>query len=644
MCGIVGYLGTRPVIPILLDSLKKLEYRGYDSSGLALMHEEATQFDILKAVGKLENLTTLVESRKGDLRPYLQESPEEVLRQVGIGHIRWATHGAPTERNAHPHMGTSGRVVLVHNGIIENYAELKQWVLEKRPETVFNSETDTEVVVQLLETVCELMPDASFERVIQQVLGMLTGAYALTILNKSQPDRLYVARQQAPLLIGVLEPPGEYLVASDTVAVAQHTNRVIFLENGQYGVLSNHGVQIRTLDGIAIKPVVEQIQTGPLMVEKGGYKHFMLKEIHEQPNVVRQSLQGRLNDAHQPVALLDSGAATPQQQQQLAELLQTVDRIVILGCGSSFHAGLVGKYFLETLCQIPVEVESAGEFRYRTPVINEKTLVLAISQSGETADTLEAVRIVNRYGATTIAITNREESSITRESRFTLPVRAGVEVSVCATKSFIAQVVVLYLIGLAMAEARLQNSPEVAQAITRLKQEFLQIPVLMESILANAEAMKALAKTYGNYRDMLFIARGVNFPVALEGALKLKEISYLHAEGYSGSELKHGPIALLDKDMPVVSILSDGVVFEKMISNCQEARARDAKMIAITNIAEHPAYPGVFDHVVLVPKTSDALSPLLMILPLQLLSYYIAEYLGKDVDQPRNLAKSVTVE
>ncbi|MFM7469340.1 MAG: glutamine--fructose-6-phosphate transaminase (isomerizing) [Vampirovibrionales bacterium] len=654
MCGIVGYLGTRPAIPLLIDSLKRLEYRGYDSSGLALMHEESHTYHILKAVGKLSNLDVEVNAQHDTLAPFLESSPERVLHQVGIGHIRWATHGAPTQANAHPHEGTFSRIVLVHNGIIENYAQLKTWILTQRPSTVFTSDTDTEVVAQLLELCLEQHPagaeHAPFEEVFREALSKLHGAFALTVIDPREPDKLYIARQQAPLLIGVLEPPGEYLVASDTVAVAQHTNKVIFMENGQYGIVSTHGIQLKTLDGIAVKPEISTIQTGQLLIEKKGFKHYMLKEIYDQPDVVRQSLSGRLTSAEAPITLLDQDgtANTQAHSESFTRLLREAERVIILGCGSSYHAGLVGKYFIESLCRIPVEVESAGEFRYRTPVITPKTLVFAISQSGETADTLEAIRIVNRLGGQTAVITNREESSMTRECRFTLPVRAGVEVSVCATKSFVAQVVVLFLIGMALAEARiavgLLDEANLPDSLASLKTGFLHIPAVMESMLTNLEGYKHIAKKYGNFKDMLFIGRGINYPVALEGALKLKEISYLHAEAYSGSELKHGPIALLDNTMPVLSVLAEGILFEKILSNCQEARARDARMVAITNVAEHPTYGQVFDDIIVVPQTLEALSPLIMSIPLQLISYYIAEYLGKDVDQPRNLAKSVTVE
>jgi glucosamine--fructose-6-phosphate aminotransferase (isomerizing) len=480
----------------------------------------------------------------------------------------------------------------------------------------------------------------AFRETVIETLGQLQGAFALVIMHRQFPETLWVVRRQAPLLIGVKEGStantSEFVVASDTVAVIPHTNRIVFLKDDEIAELSTAGLRLMTQDGTVITPVIETVDASPLQIDKKGFRHFMLKEIHEQPDVIRQSLSGRLQHPEDPIQLFSANVDMAT--------LKAVDRLVVIGCGTSLNAGLVGKYAIEDLVGIPVSVESAGEYRYRRPIITPNTLVVAISQSGETADTLEAVRQTAKLGAKVLTITNREDSSLARESDYVLPVRAGIEVSVCATKSFTAQVVVLTLLAIQLAEMH-ESTP--SSRLQALKTELVRLPALLDSYLASDALGKIqdVAKTFSGFPNMLFIARGMNYPVALEGALKLKEISYIHAEGYSGSELKHGPIAMLDNTMPVMSILTPGTVFDKMVSNCQEAAARDARMIAVSSVeplAENVA--SLFEAIIPLPACDEVLSPMLTSVPLQLFAYYIAEHLGKDVDQPRNLAKSVTVE
>jgi glucosamine--fructose-6-phosphate aminotransferase (isomerizing) len=628
MCGIVGYLGKRNPVPLLFESLKKLEYRGYDSSGIAYVNGKA-DIHAFKASGKLVNLQNQIPADL--INPYGNEA-STTSQHIGIGHIRWATHGAATDVNAHPHISGDGTIALVHNGIIENYHTLKMHLAAKGH--VFSSETDTECVAHLLEDLAHQAPKADFLTVLQQAMHQLEGAYAFAIFSTKFPNRLYAVRNHAPLIIGVGKD-GEYWVASDTVAIAEYTNQVIYLKDNEVVELTPDGIKMLALDGTAITPKIEQVNTTPLQIDKKGYRHFMLKEIHEQSDVVRNALMGRLLGDHAPIQLIADNNDT------LVQKLKTAQRIQIIACGTSFHAGLIGKYFFEDLGRVPVEVEVAGEYRYRRVIVDNTTLVIAISQSGETADTLEAIRQAKAQGATIVTVTNREDASMARESDFVVPVRAGIEVSVAATKSFLAQLVVLYLLGLMLAEAR-QSAP--TEQIAALKSELLKIPVLIDSAVSEPEPLQAMAKKYGHSQSIIYMGRGVNFPVALEGALKLKEISYIHAEGYSASELKHGPIAILDDKIPVVAVLVPGERFEKMISNCQEVKARDSQVIGVGTVDLSDRVPDTFDDVVCVPQTSEYFSPLITIIPLQFLAYYIAEHLGKDVDQPRNLAKSVTVE
>ena len=678
MCGIVGYLGPKPVVPILVNGLRYLEYRGYDSAGIAYLNGEEDVLQVYKSAGKLLNLEKLLPTGLLSQTPTEQRalttssvsgqlaldgskgsstvsSPHTLNPFIGIGHIRWATHGVPNDVNAHPHLSQHKEVALVHNGIIENYNEIKQDLTQKG--MVFQTETDTECVVQLMEYLMstrQCPEKTSFMDILKEATQILKGAYALTIICKKEPTKLYAVRNHAPLVIGVGE--NEFFVASDAIAIVDHTNRIIYLKDNEIVCMtkagSQYSIDMQSNEGTVITPHIETVTLSPLQLDKKGFKHYMLKEIHEQPDVVRNSLSGRLLGPQDPIRLLSREAEETQTQETLKSILTQAKRLVVIGCGTSFNAGMVGKYFIEEVVKIPVEVESAGEYRYRNPVITEDTVIIAMSQSGETADTIEAVRQSALQGAKVITLTNREDSTLARESDLVLPVRAGVEVSVCATKTFTAQVIVLYLLGMAMAENRqaVGKGTVNLEFFQELKKGLQSIPALIEAILSNPTDLQATAKRFGNARDILFIARGVNFPVALEGALKLKEISYIHAEGYSGSELKHGPIAMLDEAVPVVSILTPGHVFDKIFSNCQEARARDARMIAVTNAELTKQQADLFESILRIPDTGcsqavgEWLSPLLTTVPLQLLAYYMAEYLGKDVDQPRNLAKSVTVE
>jgi len=643
MCGIVGYLGKQSVVPVIIESLRTLEYRGYDSAGIAFLGE-SDSFHIYKSAGKLLNLEALLDANQ-DKQPLANGK-----NHIGIGHIRWATHGAANDTNAHPHLGADQEIAVVHNGIIENFAEIKR-NLQAQGRT-FVSETDSECIAQLMESLFNQAQEQSvesFRQVIREALKIMKGAYALSIINRRFPDRIFAVRNHAPLVVGHIEVANgqkpEFVVASDAIAVVPYTNKIVYLKDREIVELSAaEGMSLTDLDGQPVDYHVEEVNMGPLQIDKKGFKHFMLKEIHEQPDVVRNSLSGRLCGADEPIRLLPMEAPDSPAVQTLSTMLKTTKRIVVVGCGTSFNAGLVGKYFIEELVRLPVDVESAGEYRYRHQIIDQDTLVVAISQSGETADTLEATRQAMLHGAKILTITNREDSSLARESHVVLPVRAGVEISVCATKSFTAQVVVLYLLGLALAEVKGQCNTAV---IHELKSGLLKIPTAIEAVLSNVDHIHTVAKVYSHFANMFFIARGINYPVAMEGALKLKEISYIHAEAYSGSELKHGPIAMLDENMPVVAVLTPGIVFEKLISNCQEAKARDAKLIGFSTVPLDDATANTFDdfyHMDDVENVMELLTPLVTTVPLQLFAYYVAEHLGKDVDQPRNLAKSVTVE
>ena len=648
MCGIVGYLGQKAPAPVLMHALAQLEYRGYDSAGLALHLHGQAQLQVLKAKGKLANL-------HNTLPPELLDAPDADAPQTGIGHIRWATHGAPTVENAHPHSSHHRRIVLVHNGIIENYADLKNSLMARG--VVFASQTDTEVLAHRLEELLAEAKQANPQATLLQALPLLVqelkGAYALAVMDEQEPQTLYAVRQQAPLLLGQSTDTSHLLVASDTLAMTHLASSVLYMNDGQIAKLTPAGVVLIDTQGQACPQQWRPLPASQSAIDKGTFKHFMMKEIDEQPEVITNGLANRLIHPTHPISLVNDSAftSTLAHQAPILPWLQGVRRLVIIGCGTSYNAALVGKYLIEDYVGLEVDVESAGEFRYRKPVLGKDTLLIALSQSGETADTLEALRQAKQKGVKTLCISNRDDSSMAREVDAVLHVRAGVEVSVCATKSFVAQVLVLTLLMLGLAEQptvadlpadSLVHQPELRQ---QLKAELLALPAQLRHYLTeDAPHVATLAKQVAHVKHMLFMGRGLSYPVALEGALKLKEISYIHAEGYSAAELKHGPIALLDSDLPVVATLVPGVLFEKTLSNCQEAKARDAQLIGFSSVGEHEAYASVFDSVHPFVATHEVLSPLVSIVPLQLLAYHIAEHLGKDVDQPRNLAKSVTVE
>ncbi len=614
MCGIIGYVGNKPVVDILLDGLKQLEYRGYDSSGIAV--ECDNQIKVYKAVGKLNNL-----------REELSSHAYEISKaNTGIGHIRWATHGVPNVINAHPHTCNCGKLAVVHNGIIENYKELKQKL--EALGCVFKSQTDTEVVAHL--TAMNYAKVNDLKQAVQLTAHEIEGAYALAIMHSDEPNKLVVTKRNAPLIIGVGE--GEYYAASDIPAFIQHTNNAIYLKDNEVATLTPSELKIEDSEGKPIIAKVEKLPWEPVALSKMGYKHFMLKEIHEQPDVIRNILAGKLRCSDEPICL--------DEVKLNKDSLKKLNRIQVIACGTSLHAAMIGKYIIERFCQIPVDVEASSEYIYRSTVTDSNTLVIGVSQSGETADTLTAIKQAKAKGSHILIITNRPDSAMAREADSLLSVNAGIEVSVAATKSYIAQLTSFYLLALYMAE--IKESHNIAE-INKIKQEMLVLPQKIEQILVNKDNIKACARKYSSTRDFIYIARGINYPTALEGALKLKEISYINATGYPAGELKHGPIAMLDDTMPVLSILMNGSVYEKLLSNSEEAKARNAQMIALTNSTDKKL-DELFDFIVRIPDVDEILSPIVSIIPLQLIAYYIAEFLGKDVDQPRNLAKSVTVE
>lgn len=614
MCGIVGYVGYKPVVDILLDGLEQLEYRGYDSSGIAVKCTDSIK--VYKAEGKLVNL-------REELAPHAYEISKATL---GIGHIRWATHGAPTVVNAHPHTCGCGKLVVVHNGIIENYKELKAELEAKGCQ--FRSQTDTETVAHLIAMIYGEVKDLT--KAVQLATKRIEGAYALGIMHNDEPNKLVVTKRNAPLIIGVGE--NEYYAASDVPAIIKHTNKAIYLKDNQVATLTPSSLKLEDEFGNEVIPKVEVLPWEPVALSKMGYKHFMLKEIHEQPDVIRNILIGKLHTSDSPIVL--------NEVKLTKEHLRKLNRIQIIACGTSLHAAMVGKYIIEAFCGIPVDVEPSSEYIYRKTVTDEHTLVIGVSQSGETADTLTAIKQAKAKGSHVLIITNRPDSAMAREADSLIPVSAGIEVSVAATKSYIAQLTSFYLLALYMAETK-ESLPEVE--LNEIKSEMLILPQKIEQILAHKENIQACARKYANTRDFIYIARGINYPTALEGALKLKEISYINATGYPAGELKHGPIAMLDETMPVLSILMQGKVFEKLLSNSEEAKARNARMVALTNSSD-PKLEDLFDFIIKVPEVHEYLSPIVATIPLQLIAYYIAEFLGKDVDQPRNLAKSVTVE
>ena len=607
-------------MPLIIDGLRKLEYRGYDSAGIAVVDEDH-QLQIRRAEGKLRNL-------------------EEALRQkpidgtYGVGHTRWATHGRPTEENAHPHRDCTGRVVVVHNGIIENYLELKDDLRKKDHQ--FVTETDTEIVAHLIEE--HLKQGKGLEQAVRQTVGELRGIFALSMLSADEPDTIISARQGPPVVIGVGD--GEYFVASDVPAILEHTRDVFFLGDGEIAVLAKDSVRVTDFAGNHVEPHMQRITWDPIQAEKGGFKHFMLKEIYEQPRAVRETVEGRIS--------LDTGRVFLDEMKDISEEdFKRFTSIKIAACGTSLHAGLAGKYMIEQLARIGVDVDYASEFRYRDPVLDKNTLLLVISQSGETADTIAALREVKERGAKVLSICNVQGSMITREADGTILTHAGPEIGVASTKAFTSQMIALYLLGLYLGQLRGTLSPEESLAHS---QQLAELPVKMEHLLNDADAIEELSKEFFRVTDFLYLGRGINFPVALEGALKLKEISYIHAEGYPAGEMKHGPNALIDERLPVMFVntreagnRASELRYEKTHSNIVEVKAREGIVISVLTEGDSMSSV-VSDYVIEIPASSDLLSPILSVIPLQLLAYHIAVRRGCDVDQPRNLAKSVTVE
>jgi glutamine---fructose-6-phosphate transaminase (isomerizing) len=606
MCGIIGYIGEDNAVPILIEGLKRLEYRGYDSAGIAIINN--AQLAIRKAVGKLKNLEEVVAN----------DSPTGT---IGIGHTRWATHGRVTELNAHPHE-TEG-FVLVHNGIIENYLALKEKLSAEGHE--FRTETDTEVIVHLIAKHFTGNLTTAVHMALQEVVG----AYAIAVLSTDDPNTVVGARSGCPLVVGLGQ--GAYFLASDVPAVLNHTREVIFLDDGEVATLTREGVRVSGLDGQMVTKDIRHVTWDPIMAEKGGYKHFMLKEIFEQPRAVLDTFRGQVLPETGDAAL-DLGRA--------AHALAQARRVLLVACGTSWHAALIGKYMIEEMARIPVEVDYGSEFRYRQPVLDQHTLFVGISQSGETADTIAAGREAKHHGATAVAISNVMDSTLARESDGVFYTHAGPEIGVAASKTFTTQLVSLYLLGLALG--RQQGTLSKARG-KKLAQDLLQMPRLMEGVLEQEENIAELAREFATKRDFLFLGRGLSFPIALEGALKLKELSYIHAEGYAGGEMKHGPIALIDQQMPVVILAPRSRVHDKIVSNLEEIKARDGIIIAVGTEGDEDLKRHA-QHVLYVPNVPDLLQPLVLVLPLQLLAYHIAVRRGCDVDQPRNLAKSVTVE
>jgi glucosamine--fructose-6-phosphate aminotransferase (isomerizing) len=609
MCGIIGYLGSKAVVPILVEGLKKLEYRGYDSAGIAVVDKKRIHLKRVK--GKICDLEK-------------QLGPASPDGYCGVGHTRWATHGRPSEENAHPHQDCTGSLVVVHNGIIENYLRLKK-NLSKEGHT-FRTETDTEVIAHLIEKYYQ----GSLEKAVQQAIQDLEGAFAIAVISLREPEKIVTAKNGPPAVVGLGK--GEYFVSSDLNPLLSHTQDIVFLEDGQMAVIESRGVNFCDFKGKPLEKKVDRLAWSPLMVEKRGFKHFMLKEIFEQPQVVRDTLKGRIS--------LDSGRVFLDEIGISAAALKRINRVVIIACGTSYHAGLVGKHLIESLARIPVDVEYASEYRYRDFILDKDDLVMVISQSGETADSLAALRAAKKNKPLTLALCNVVKSSITRESDGVLYTHAGPEIGVAATKTFSAQLaaLALFALHLALVKGCLDEKRSLS-----LIEDLQRIPHRMENILNQAKHIEDLALKFLTFSHFLYLGRGINFPVALEGALKLKEISYIHAEGYPGGEMKHGPIALIDEKMPTMAVIPRDNVYEKMLSNISEIKTRVGYILAVA-FEDDKEIQDKVDTVLAIPSTHPLFTPFLTTLPLQLFAYYIAAKRGADVDQPRNLAKSVTVE
>ena len=624
MCGIVGYVGKKSVVPIIIEGLRRLEYRGYDSAGIAVAGN-GNGLQLRRAEGKLRNLEEAIRLKPLD-------------GTYGIGHTRWATHGRPTEENAHPHRDCTGKIVVVHNGIVENYLSLKKKLMEEGHK--FTTETDTEIIAHLVEKYsvsAENGSHRSLEDAVRQTVKQLTGVFALAVISTDEPNKIVAARNGPPAVIGLGND--EYFVASDVPAILYHTRDIFFLADGDMAIVTAEGVQLTDFDG---KPVIRQVQHvmwDPILAEKGGFKHFMLKEIYEQPRAVRDTTLGRVSQ--------DTGHIFLDQMEISEAEFRAASKINIIACGTSWHAGQAGKFMIETLARVPVEVDYASEWRYRNPIVEGETITLVISQSGETADTIAAQREAKARGSKTLAICNVVGSMITREAQGTIYTHAGPEIGVASTKAFTGQLTALYIFAMYLAQVRGSMSAE--QARTAML-ELTRIPAKLETLLTHDEACDDLAKRYQKVHDFLFLGRGIHYPIALEGALKLKEISYIHAEGYPAGEMKHGPNALIDENLPVVVIATRDVNnpgsvlrYEKTISNLKEVKARSGVVIALATEGDEEIKEAA-DHVLYIPAAPEELSPILEIVPLQLLAYHIAVRRGCDVDQPRNLAKSVTVE
>lgn len=609
MCGIVGYIGEQQAVEVVLSGLRRLEYRGYDSAGISTLNNG--HIDTQRAEGKLANL-----------EQNLKTSP--LLGTLGIGHTRWATHGKPSQANAHPHR--AGGFVVVHNGIIENYLLLKQQLIERGHR--FNSETDSEIIAHLIEDHYKTCLD--FEQAVRATLQQLKGAFAIAVISDQHPDQLIAAKLGSPLVVG--KGQGEYFVASDIPAMLSHTRDMIFLNDGELAIFTRSAMQVTTLDGTVVETKIKTITWNATMAEKGGYRHFMLKEIHEQPRAITDTIAGRITENKSAILLNELNLS--------AEELKSFDRLYIVACGTSWHAALVGKFLIEKHARIPVEVDIASEFRYRQPLVNKKTLTLLISQSGETADTLAALREAHERGGKVVAICNVVESSIARESEGVIYTHAGPEIGVASTKAFTTQLVALFLFAIHLGQTRQTLTKAKAQ---ELISELLTLPRKLEETLELDSVIEREARQFIHVNDFLYLGRGNQYPIALEGALKLKEISYIHAEGYPAGEMKHGPIALIDEDLPVVIIAPINETHEKVISNMEEVRARGGQIISISN-SNCPNLLAASNVAFHIPTICDDLMPVITTIPLQLLSYYIAVFKGTDVDQPRNLAKSVTVE
>ncbi|MGN6476125.1 MAG: glutamine--fructose-6-phosphate transaminase (isomerizing) [Flavipsychrobacter sp.] len=612
MCGIVGYIGKREAFPILIKGLKRLEYRGYDSAGIALLNGDLS---VYKKAGKVSELEKITDGK-------------HLTANIGIGHTRWATHGEPNDTNAHPHLSQSGSLAIIHNGIIENYAAIKE-ELTKRGYS-FHSDTDTEVLVNLIEEVWK-QDKSTLEDAVRTALNEVVGAYAIVIIDKKNPDHLIAARKGSPLVIGVGED--EFYIASDASPIIEYTKNVVYLDDQEYAVVNRDGsFTIKTLGNVQKSPAIQKLEMSLENIEKGGFEHFMLKEIYEQPKAIADSLRGRMSASKGWIKL---GG--------LSEYINRIDkakRFIVTACGTSWHSGLIGEYLIEDLARVPVEVEYASEFRYRNPIINESDVVLAISQSGETADTLAAIELAKERQALIYGICNVIGSSIARASHAGSYTHAGPEIGVASTKAFSTQISMLTLIALQIAQ---QKGTIATSKLREILYELENIPKKIEETLKLDAQIRELAEIYKDATNFLYLGRGYNFPVALEGALKLKEISYIHAEGYPAAEMKHGPIALIDEEMPVVFLATNQSAYEKIVSNVQEVKARKGKIIAVVNKGDtHIRH--LADHIIEVPETEEVLSPLITIVPLQLLAYHIAILRGCNVDQPRNLAKSVTVE